>query len=134
MILVGGISMSPFASLLFYIGAVLMLLDGGLYSLGALSRIRAALNPPDAYWNRRLLLNLLLANMGLYFTALFTGIGAFLANSTPNAARLVLGLGVGVCLYSAVSVPLLTPKDWPHTLPRVLAGVLILVGLLLGLK
>lgn len=124
--------MSPFASLLFYIGAVLMLLDGGLYSLGALGGIRAALNPPDAYWNRRLLLNLLLANMGLYFTALFTGIGAFLANSIPNAARLVLGIGVGVCLYSAVSVPLLTPKDWPHTLPRVLAGVLILVGLLLG--
>ncbi len=124
--------MSPVASILFYVGAVLMLLDAGLYSLGALGRIRAALNPPDAYWNRRLLLNLLLANMGLYFTALFTGIGAFLAGSTPNAARLVLGLGVVVCLYSAVSVPLLTPKDWPHTLPRVLAGVLILVGLLLG--
>ncbi len=120
------------AAQLFYMGAALMLLDGGLYSLGALGGIRAALNPPDTYWNRRLLLNLLLANMGLYFTALFTGIGAFLANSTPSAARLVLGLGVGVCLYSEVSVPLLTPKDWPHTLPRVLAGVLILVGLLLG--
>jgi hypothetical protein len=124
--------MSPFALLLFYMGAVLMLLDGGLYSLGALGGIRAALNSPDPYWNRRLLLNLLLANMGWYFTALFTGIGAFLAGSTPNAARLVLGLGVVVCLYSAVSVPLLTPKDWPHTLPRVLAGVLILVGFLLG--
>ncbi len=124
--------MNPFASLLFYVGAALMLLDAGLYSLGALGGIRAALNPPDTYWNRRLLLNLLLANMGLYFTALFTRIGAFLASSTPNAARLVLGLSVVVCLYSAVSVPLLTPRDWPHTLPRVLAGVLILVGLLLG--
>ncbi len=77
-------------------------------------------------------MNLLLANMGLYFTALFTGIGAVLAGSTPNAARLVLLLSVVVCLYSAVSVPLLTPRDWPHMLPRVLAGVLILVGLLLG--
>ncbi len=124
--------MSSLTSVLFYIGAVLMLLDGGLYSLGALGGIRAALNPPDPYWNRRLLLNLLLANMGLYFTALFTGIGAVLAGSTPNAARLVLGLGMIVCFYSAVSVPLLTPKDWPHTLPRVLAGMLILVGLLLG--
>ena len=123
--------MSPVASILFYIGAALMLLDAGLYSFGALGPIRAALNPPDAYWNRRLLLNLLLANMGLYFTALYTGIGAFLAGPAPNAARLVLILSVVVCLYSAVSVPLLTPRDWPHMLPRVLAGVLILVGLLL---
>ncbi len=123
--------MSPVASILFYIGAALMLLDAGLYSFGALGPIRAALNPPDAYWNRRLLLNLLLANMGLCFTALYTGIGAFLASSTPNAARLVLILSVVVCLYSAVSVPLLTPRDWPHMLPRALAGVLILVGLLL---
>ena len=124
--------MSPVASILFYIGAALMLLDAGLYSFGALGPIRSALNPTDAYWNRRLLLNLLLANMGLYFTALYTGIGAFLAGPAPNAARLVLILSVVVCLYSAVSVPLLTPRDWPHTLPRALAGVLILVGLLLG--
>jgi hypothetical protein len=124
--------MNPIATILFYIGAALMLLDAGLYSFGALGPIRAALNPTDAYWNRRLLLNLLLANMGLYFTALFTGIGAFLASSTPNAARLVLILSAIVCFYSAVSVPLLTPRDWPHTLPRALAGVLILVGLLLG--
>ena len=124
--------MNPIASILFYIGAAFMLLDAGLYSFGALGPIRAALNPTDTYWNRRLLLNLLLANMGLYFTALFTGIGAFLASSTPNAARLVLILSVVVCLYSAVSVPLLTPRDWPHTLPRALADVLILAGLLLG--
>src|SRR5215471_9890439 len=97
--------MSPVASILFYIGVALMLLDAGLYSLGALGRIRAALNSPDAYWNRRLILNLLLANMGLYFTALYTGIGAFLAGSALNAARLVLILSVVVCLYSAVSVP-----------------------------
>lgn len=123
--------MNPVTSILFYTGAALMLLDAVLYSFGALGPIRAALKPADTYWNRRLLLNLLLANMGLYFTALFTGIGAFLAGPAPNAARLVLILSVVVCLYSAVSVPLLTPRDWPHTLPRVLAGVLILVGLLL---
>jgi|SRR5215467_14725643 len=124
--------MNPIASILFYIGAALMLLDAGTYSLGALGPIRAVLKPPDAYWNRRLLLNLLLANMGLYFTALYTGIGAFLAGSAPNTAHLVLLLSVVVCLYSAVSVPLLTPKDWPHIIPRALASVLILVGLILG--
>ncbi|HEX6557511.1 MAG TPA: hypothetical protein VF026_32405 [Ktedonobacteraceae bacterium] len=121
--------MSPFASTLFYAGAVLMLLDAVSYSLGAIRPIRAGVKAPNAYWDRRLLLNLLLANMGLYFTGLYTLIGAFLAESTPGAARLVLLLSTVVCLYSVVSVLLLTPKDWLHILPRALAAVLIAVGL-----
>ena len=123
--------MSLFASTLFYAGAALMLLDAVLYSLGAIRPLRANMKALNAYWDRRLLLNLLLANMELYFTALYTLIGAFLARTTPGAAQPVLGLGILVCLYSAVSVPLLTPRDWPHTLPRVLAAVLIGIGLLI---
>lgn len=123
--------MSPLASTLFYVGAALMLLDAILYSLGAIRPIRAGVKAPNAYWDRRLLLNLLLANMGLYFTALFTLIGAFLARNMPQAAQLVLLLSLVVCLYSGVSVTLLTPKDWLHTLPRVLAAVLIGIGLLI---
>lgn len=123
--------MSPLASTLFYVGAALMLLDAISYSLGAIRPIRAGVKAPNAYWDRRLLLNLLLANMGLYFTALFTFIGAFLAENTPQAARLVLLLSLVVCLYSGVSLTLLTPKDWLHTLPRVLAAVLIGIGLLI---
>lgn len=121
--------MSFIASLLFFIGAALMLLDAVLYSIGAIGPIRAGVKAPNDYWNRRLRLNLLLANMGLYFTALFTVIGAFLASSTPQAAQLVLLLSIVVCLYSGGSVTLLTPKDWPHTLPRVVAAVFIIVGL-----
>jgi CHASE2 domain-containing sensor protein len=123
--------MSPLASTLFYVGAALMLLDAASYSLGAIRPIRAGIKAPNAYWDRRLLLNLLLANMGLYFTALFTFIGAFLARNMPQAAQLVLLLSLVVCLYSGVSVTLLTPKDWLHTLPRVLAAVLIGIGLLI---
>lgn len=123
--------MSPLASALFYVGASLMLLDAISYSLGAIRPIRAGVKAPNAYWDRRLLLNLLLANMGLYFTALFTFIGAFLARNMPQAAQLVLLLSLVVCLYSGVSVTLLTPKDWLHTLPRVLAAVLIGIGLLI---
>jgi hypothetical protein len=123
--------MSPLASTLFYVGAALMLLDAISYSLGAIRPIRAGVKAPNAYWDRRLLLNLLLANMGLYFTALFTFIGAFLARNMPQAAQLVLLLSLVVCLYSGVSVTLLTPKDWLHTLPRVLAAVLIGIGLLI---
>ena len=123
--------MSPLASTLFYVGAALMLLDAISYSLGAIRPIRAGVKAPNAYWDRRLLLNLLLANMGLYFTALFTLIGAFLARNMPQAAQLLLLLSLVVCLYSGVSVTLLTPKDWLHTLPRVLAAVLIGIGLLI---
>ena len=123
--------MSPLASTLFYVGAALMLLDAISYSLGAIRPIRAGVKPPNAYWDRRLLLNLLLANMGLYFTALFTFIGAFLAGNMPQAAQLVLLLSLVVCLYSGVSVAMLTPKDWLHTLPRVLAAILIGIGLLI---
>ena len=125
--------MSSFASTLFYIGAALMLLDAASYSLGAIRPIRAGVKAPNAYWDRRLLLNLLLANMGLYFTALFTFIGAFLARTMPQAAQWILLLSIVVCLYSGVSVLLLTPKDWLHTLPRVLAAVLIVIGLFIVL-
>jgi hypothetical protein len=92
--------MSPFASTLFYVGAALMLVDAALYSLGAIRPLHAGIKAPNAYWDRRVLLNLLLANMGLYFTALFTVIGAFLARTTPGAAQLVLFLSIIVCLYS----------------------------------
>jgi hypothetical protein len=121
--------MNLFASILFYAGAALMLFDAVSYSLGAIRAIRAGVKAPNAYWDRRLLLNLLLANMGLYFTGLFTLMGAFLAGSMPGAAQLLLLLSIVVCLYSVVSVLLLTPKDWLHPLPRALAAVLIAVGL-----
>jgi hypothetical protein len=121
--------MSPFASTLFYVGAALMLLDAVSYSLGAIRSIRAGIKTPSAYWDRRLLLNLLLANMELYFTSLFAFLGAFLAATTPGAAQLILLLSIVVCLYSGVSVALLTPKDWWHTVPRVLAAVFFVVGL-----
>ncbi len=121
--------MSLSASILFYAGAALMLFDAAAYSLGAIRPIRAGMKAPNAYWDRRLLLNLLLANMELYFTGLFTLVGAFLAGSTPGAAQLVLLLSIVVCLYSVVSVLLLTPKDWLHPLPRALAAVLIAAGL-----
>jgi hypothetical protein len=76
--------MNPITSILFYTGAAFMLLDAVLYSFGALGPIRAALKPADTYWNRRLLLNLLLANMGLYFTAPSPGLVLFLQARRPT--------------------------------------------------
>lgn len=105
-----------------------MLLDAVGYSFGALGPIRAALSPSDAYWSRRLLLNLLLANAGLYLTGFFALAGAYLSGAQPAAARVIMTLSLLSCLYSVLSVPMLTPSDWPHAAPRAVAGLLILVG------
>src|SRR5260370_7919482 len=105
--------MNLFASILFYAGAVLMLFDAVSYSLGAIRAIRAGVKAPNAYWDRRLLLNLLLANMGLYFTGLFTLIGAFLAGPMPGAAHLLLLLSIVLRLYRLASMLLPTPNDSP---------------------
>jgi hypothetical protein len=121
---VGGDPVS-LAQIAFFVGGALMLLDALLYSLGALPRLRRVLAPSDDYWARRLLLNLLLANAGLYLTALFTLVGAYLASP------LVMGVAVLACAYSVATVRVFTPKDWPHAVPRAVGGVLILVGLLL---
>jgi hypothetical protein len=115
----------PLIQVGFFVGAALMLLDALLYSVGAFPRLRKALAPGESYWARRLLLNLLLANAGLYLTAIFALVGAYLASP------LVLGVAVLACAYTAVTVPTLTPEDWFHAVPRAVAGVLILLGLLL---
>jgi hypothetical protein len=47
-----------------------MFLEAVGYSFGALRSIHQVCAPSDAYWNRRILLNLMLANAGLYFTSL----------------------------------------------------------------
>src|SRR5262245_60693001 len=117
--------------LLFLVGGLLMLLDAVLYTVGALPRIFQAMHPENDYWAKRLRLNLMLANAGLYFTALFTLIGAWIATVAPDPARLILAFGVIVCLYSVISVRILTPSDWPHTLPRLAAAILMSVGLFL---
>ena len=114
----------PSSQITYFAGSALMLLDAVLYSIGALGPLRKALTPDNNYWARRLLLNLLLANAGLYLTAMFTLVGAYLASPA------VMGVGVLACAYSAATVPVLTPGDWPHAIPRAVGGALILVGLI----
>lgn len=113
---------------LFVIAAALMLLDAVGYSVGALGPLRRALKSDDPYWTRRLTLNLLLANQGLYFAGLAAVIGAIYIDTQPKAANAVEILCFLTCVYTVVTVPVLTPKDWPHVLPRAIAGVLILIA------
>jgi len=115
--------------MLFFFAAFLMFVDAVGYSVGALRPLHYAFAPNDTYLSRRLLLNLMLANAGLYFTALFTFAGASVGSVSPRAASIIMTVSVLVCLYSAVTIPVLTPKDWQHAILRGFAGFLILVGL-----
>ena len=114
----------PLSQIAYFAGGALMLLDAVLYSIGALRPLRRALTPQTDYWARRLLLNLLLANAGLYLTAIFSLVRAYMASPA------VMSVAVLACAYTAVTVPTLTPADWPHAIPRAVGGALILVGLI----
>ncbi len=114
---------------LWYAVAALMLVDAFGYTFGAIGPIRRALNPAEPYWQKRLLLNLMLANQGLYLGAAIPLVGAFIAAQEPDAARALFGLTLATCIYTLVTVPLFTPRDSGHAIPRALAAVLIVVGL-----
>jgi len=115
--------------ILFFAAAALMIIDAVGYSLGAVAPIQQALKPVDPYWKRRLTLNLLLANQGLYFAGIAAIIGAVFVDAQPQAANAIGGLCFLSCAYTVVTVPALTPKDWPHVLPRAIAAALIIVAL-----
>jgi len=113
---------------LFVAAAILMLIDAVAYSLGALRPLHKALAPRDPYLSQRLLLNLMLANAGLYFSAMFAFVGAFAA--PPSATGIaVMAVALAACLYSVLTVLFLTPRDWGHSIPRALAAMAIIVGL-----
>ena len=116
-------------SWIWYAAAALMLVDAVAYTFGAIGPIRRALDPADAYWRRRLLLNLILANQGLYLGAAVAFVGAVIEAHQRGAGLALFGLTLATCAYTLVTVPLFTPRDSAHAIPRALAAVLIVVGL-----
>lgn len=40
----------------------------------------------------------------------------------------LFGLTLATCIYTLVTVPLFTPRDSGHVIPRALAAVLIVIG------
>jgi hypothetical protein len=105
-----------------------MFVDAAGCSFGALRPLHRALAPSDPYLNRRLLLNLMLANAGLYFTSIFTLVGAYIQGVSPRIAPPIMLVSMVVCFYSVVTVPLVTRKDWKQAILRGVAGVLIIIG------
>ena len=61
---------------LWYAVAALMVIDAVGYTGGAIGPIRRALKPSEPYWQKRLMLNLMLANHRLYLGAAIAIIGA----------------------------------------------------------
>ena len=108
--------------------AVLMLVDAVGYTVGAIGPIRRALSPTEPYWQKRLLLNLMLANQGLYLGAAMALVGAVIEAKQRGAAVALFGLTLATCVYTLVTVPLFTPRDSAHVIPRGLAAVLIVTG------
>lgn len=108
---------------------VLMLVDAAAYTFGAIGPIQRALSPTEPYWQKRLLLNLMLANEGMYLGAAIPLVGAVIEPQQRGAARALFGLTLATCVYTLVTVPLFTPRDSAHVIPRALAAVLTVIGL-----
>jgi hypothetical protein len=108
--------------------AALMLVDAVGYTFGAIGPIRGGLSPTEPYWQKRLLLNLMLANQGLYLGAAIPLVGAVIEAQQRGAAFALFGLTLATCVYTLVTVPLFTPRDSVHVIPRALAAVLIVIG------
>lgn len=116
--------------LIWFAVAALMLIDALAYTFGALGPIRRAVDPADRYWQKRLLLNLMLANEGMYMAVIVACIGSVMKLNQQRGGNALLVLTLLTCVYTLVTVPLLTPSDSAHTIPRALAAVLIVIGFL----
>ncbi|WP_036171511.1 hypothetical protein [Massilia sp. 9096] len=106
----------------------LMLMDAVGYSLGAIGPIRRGINPVDPYWQKRLLLNLMLANQGMYLAAAVPLVGAIAEMHQPGTGHPLFWLTLATCVYTLVTVPIFTRRDSMHVLPRAFAAVLIVIG------
>ena len=113
---------------IWYAVAVLMLVDAVGYTFGAIEPIRRALSPTEPYWQKRLLLNLMLANQGMYLAAAVAFMGAVMKAHQQRGAFALFALTLATCVYPLVTVPLLTPRDSAHIVPRALAAAMILIG------
>jgi hypothetical protein len=105
-----------------------MLVDAVGYTFGAIGPIQRALSPTEPYWQKRLLLNLMLANQGLYLGAALPIVGAVIEAHRRSAGLALFALTLATCVYTLVTVPLFTPRDSAHVIPRALAAALIVVG------
>ncbi|TPG22265.1 hypothetical protein EAH87_00080 [Sphingomonas koreensis] len=111
-----------------YAVTALMLVDAVAYTFGAIGPIRRAINPVEPYWQKRLLLNLMLAAQGLYLGAAIALVGTIMEVHQRGSGAPLFWLTLATCAYSLVTVPIFTPRDIGHAIPRALAAFLIVIG------
>ena len=92
-----------------------------LYSGLALAPLLKALKPPDLYWRRRLRLNLMEANLGMFLNlGLALAAAMLLKYESPLAWPIVCLAGLVQLIYT-IFIVVLTPRDWRHALPTGIA-------------
>ncbi len=94
-----------------------------LYPVVGLVRIVGGCDPPRGYWRRRLILNLLETNLGMWLNlGLAVAVGVVMERGHEVAWPL-LGAAALVDLVYTVWIVALTPRDWWHALPTGIALV-----------
>ena len=94
-----------------------------LYPILGLKAIMRGLNPPTPYWRRRLLLNLMETNLGMYLNLGLALAAAVLMSRGDPLAWPLVAAAAGVDLVYTVWIVVLTPRDWWHALPTGMAAV-----------
>ena len=103
-----------------------------LYPVLGLVRIVRGCNPPRGYWRRRLILNLLETNLGMWLNlGLAVAVGG-LMECGHELAWPLLGVAALVDLVYTVWIVALTPRDWWHALPTGIALIWYAAAFLLA--
>jgi hypothetical protein len=92
-----------------------------LYPALGLASIVRGCDVRRGYWRRRLILNLLENNLGMFMAlGLAVGVAILLEDGGPFAWRLMLVAALVDAVYSLL-ILFATPRDWWHALPMLLA-------------
>ncbi len=92
-----------------------------LYPSLGLVRIVRGCAPPPGYWRRRLILNLLETNLGMWLNVGLAVAVAVLLERGAGAAWGLMAAAAAVDLLYAAWIVALTPRDAWHALPVVIA-------------
>jgi len=92
-----------------------------LYPAMGLAAIVRGCDPRRGYWSRRLVLNLLETNLGMILNlGVAVGVAILVGQGSPLGWRLMLVAALVDAVY-AFLIMVLTPRDWWHALPTLIA-------------
>ena len=127
-------------------GLLLLLIAGVIGTIGALGHLFTSISAIyqhfsyeiDIYWLNRLLASQILGSTGLFFGVLVFWMGVYLFTrkdkDVAKAGQVLLFISMLPHLVSFITLPLLTPSDWPHMITHGVVIVFLLVGIFLRKK